>query len=416
VRTRRLVLAALVLVAAACSSESSSSSPTEAVESSTAAPTTAATTAPVTIASTAAPTTAATTAPPTTVPVDIGEAKVSATQAGDYAAFAERGPYDVVADEVEVNGRPVTVWIPVIEGSGPPATYDLRLFLPEAERPKVADAESSIFIQQALTNGELAPGPHPVVLFSHGFAGYRHQSTFLTTHLASWGMVVASPQHPSRDLTAVLTGATDPQDDVTDLSSTLDWLLSESPYSDELDATRISVVGHSAGGGAAIRLSASDDRVGSYVSLTTGIRDPADAAGLADKPSLFMLGTADVIIPPESPRNAFAAAPTPTYLVELDNVTHVGFMDFCTQRDADGRDPLQLAQTAGVVVPDVILRLVADGCDASHTAADLAWPPINTATTAFLMNQFIEEAAPLDAMQFVVPTAEFPIVTQERVS
>ena len=46
-------------------------------------------------------------------------------------------------------------------------------------------------------------GPYPLVLFSHGFAGYRLQSTFLTTHLASWGFVVAAVEHPYRNLTAV---------------------------------------------------------------------------------------------------------------------------------------------------------------------------------------------------------------------
>jgi hypothetical protein len=35
-------------------------------------------------------------------------------------------------------------------------------------------------------------GPFPLVLFSHGSVGYRLQSTFLTTHLASGGFVVAS--------------------------------------------------------------------------------------------------------------------------------------------------------------------------------------------------------------------------------
>lgn len=35
----------------------------------------------------------------------------------------------------------------------------------------------------------------PLVLFSHGLGGFRRQSTFLTTHLASHGYVVAAPDH-----------------------------------------------------------------------------------------------------------------------------------------------------------------------------------------------------------------------------
>lgn len=31
-------------------------------------------------------------------------------------------------------------------------------------------------------------GPFPVVMFSHGYGGYPEQSTFLTDHLATWGL------------------------------------------------------------------------------------------------------------------------------------------------------------------------------------------------------------------------------------
>ena len=55
-------------------------------------------------------------------------------------------------------------------------------------------------------DAEVADGAFPVVLFSHGFTGIRVQSSFLMSHLASWGMVVVAPEHPSRDLTNVLGG------------------------------------------------------------------------------------------------------------------------------------------------------------------------------------------------------------------
>ena len=52
----------------------------------------------------------------------------------------------------------------------------------------------------------VATGRYPLVVFSHGYAGFRDQSTFLTAFLASWGFVVAAPDHYSRDLTEVLGG------------------------------------------------------------------------------------------------------------------------------------------------------------------------------------------------------------------
>ena len=45
---------------------------------------------------------------------------------------------------------------------------------------------------------------YPVVIFSHGFAGYPEQSLDITTHLASWGFVVAAPDHVERSLDGIL--------------------------------------------------------------------------------------------------------------------------------------------------------------------------------------------------------------------
>ena len=41
----------------------------------------------------------------------------------------------------------------------------------------------------------VAQGRFPLVVFSHGYGGLRTQSSFLTAHLASWGFVVAAPDH-----------------------------------------------------------------------------------------------------------------------------------------------------------------------------------------------------------------------------
>jgi predicted dienelactone hydrolase len=38
-------------------------------------------------------------------------------------------------------------------------------------------------------------GPFPIVVYSHGFGGFRQVVTAHTTQLASWGFVVASTDH-----------------------------------------------------------------------------------------------------------------------------------------------------------------------------------------------------------------------------
>src|SRR5262245_59603704 len=49
--------------------------------------------------------------------------------------------------------------------------------------------------QEAVRSAAPRPGRYPLVLFSHGLGGHRRQSTFLCTHLASHGYVVAAVDH-----------------------------------------------------------------------------------------------------------------------------------------------------------------------------------------------------------------------------
>ena len=123
-------------------------------------------------------------------------------------------------------------------------------------------------------------GPFPLVLFSHGFAGYRLQSTFLTTHLASWGFVVATVEHPYRNLTAVFgdlsafadTIGTDRSPDVEQLLGAIDIVEAES--NEPASAIHGLAVDTSTSGRSATRWGASrcsprrrDPRIESYVAL-----------------------------------------------------------------------------------------------------------------------------------------------------
>jgi dienelactone hydrolase len=234
--------------------------------------------------------------------------------------------------------RPVTVWYPAVAGSEagrPKATYDLRSFLPAAEQAKVAASTSAVFTMDAFADLPAAPGSFPLVVFSHGLGGYRQQSSFLTTALASWGFVVAAPEHRSRDLTAVLEGrlAAGPSD-VDDLRQTIALLAAESARAGSslqgrVDATRLALVGHSAGGGAAFQL-ADDPSAG--VDAVVGLAPAISAEQPALRrpvPSLTLAGTGDVVIPPSRVDVAWQAVASPKRLVTLGGVTHLGFMDTC---------------------------------------------------------------------------------------
>ena len=120
-----------------------------------------------------------------------------------------------------------------------------------------------------------APGRYPLVVFSHGYAGFRDQSTFLTARLASWGFIVAAPDHYSRDLTEVLggpTGATAKTTDVQDLKATIALMRAQnasgtSPFYRHVDLSLIGAVGHSAGGAAVEALAATDPQVKTFIGL-----------------------------------------------------------------------------------------------------------------------------------------------------
>jgi len=89
------------------------------------------------------------------------------------------------------SGRPLPteVWYPASEefrgkdvAEGTRDNYELVPGLPPGWQEAVRDAEAR-------------KGPFPLVVFSHGFGGHRRQSTFLCTHLASHGYVVAAVDH-----------------------------------------------------------------------------------------------------------------------------------------------------------------------------------------------------------------------------
>ena len=260
----------------------------------------------------------------------------------------------------------------------------------------MAEAPFSTAAYPELPAAEPEGQPFPLVLFSHGFCGYRQQSSFLTTTIASWGFVVAAPEHAARDLAACLSGTIGQgaTTDVQDLRAAIPILEAENlkedgPLATIVDTTRLAVVGHSAGGSAAIQMSG-DPNVATYVALAAG-SGPAPAATAG----LYVAGDADVIAPAATIEQWWTTSvPSPKQLAVLGGVTHLGFMDLCTIA-ADQGGVFQVAERSGVAIPDVIAHLTADGCSPSHTPATTAWPAIRHLTIAQLRSAFGIDAAPV---------------------
>ena len=142
--------------------------------------------------------------------------------------YTEAGPYPVGVTSLELAaGNKVEVWYPAVDGTTGAEFYDTRDFVPPAIKALLTADVPARYDYTAGRDADVADGQFPVVLFSHGYSGMRFQSTFLTAHLASWGMVVAAPDHWSRDLFHVLSAPVGDRDSATgELLGALDLVTS----------------------------------------------------------------------------------------------------------------------------------------------------------------------------------------------
>ncbi len=145
-------------------------------------------------------------------------------------------------------------------------------------------------------------GPYPVLIFSHGWNGFRQQSTFLMQELASHGYVVIALEHPyGARLTVFPDGSLIPNDPQAlpkgkpdaeyeaagrilvgqwtgDLSYALDYfegLNQQDPdniLTNLMDMNKVGAFGHSTGGGAAIQFCGVDERCKTGVTLDAFMR------------------------------------------------------------------------------------------------------------------------------------------------
>ena len=339
-----------------------------------------------------------TTAAPTTIPD-------AATMA---ALYTEAGPYPVGVTSLELAaGNKVEVWYPAIEGTTGTDSYDMRDFIPEAISALLTADVPAVYEYPAGRDAGAATGTFPVVLFSHGSSGIRFQSTFLTAHLASWGIIVAAPDHWSRDLFHTLSAPVgDRNSSVTELLETLDLITAENVRSGSrlegmVDAERVVAMGHSAGGGTILG-AALDDRIDGYISLASGAlgmgSDSSAAPALPNKPSFFIAGALDAIISAEeSTRPSFEAVPGPSRLWIIDGVGHNGFDDFCTFGNGSGIIGVAIASGLGPLLESLggLKRLGEDGCLPPAQPVDLGFPIIRHAVVAQLRFWFGDDASPM---------------------
>lgn len=227
------------------------------------------------------------------------------------------------------------------------ATQDRFAVLPGAE----------LLHQAAVRDADAHSGRHPLVLYSHASGGHRRQSSFLCTHLASHGFVVAAADHTGNtaaDFAAraervaageVLTPAEGERrlrriiaDRVPDLRFLLDQLLggANGDVADHIDGQRIGVIGWSFGGWAALAALEVDDRFRAALALApAGNSKPLPGiipatltfAWKRAVPTMFLIAEKDRFTPLSGQYELFERTPSTKWMFVLRHADHQHFAD-----------------------------------------------------------------------------------------
>ena len=210
--------------------------------------------------------------------------------------------------------------------------------------------------QEAVRDAASRVGSFPLVVFSHGFGAHRRQSSFLCTHLASHGYVVAAMDHTGNTIMemvqmmmAAQMGAAEPPDPAAilseiiparpaDVSFVIDRLLAGAAEGlPGIDAERIGMSGHSFGGWTTLMVAGRDRRIRAALPLAPAggwsplpsrpLTDALDFAWGRDVPTLFLVADSDTILPLRGMRELLARTSSTKRMVILANADHMHFCD-----------------------------------------------------------------------------------------
>lgn len=334
----------------------------------------------------------------------------------EYDPFA-RGPHPVGVRTIEVADAerdrmvPVEVWYPATDRYAgqdvDDATRDAFELMPGLPATR----------QDAVRDAEPADGLFPAVIFSHGFAGHRRQTTHLCTHLASHGYAVAAPDHVGNTvadvMAMIMNGVTmadagayvaqSAADRPLDAMRALDALLA----GDAGIAVRddgAGMTGHSFGGWTTLQTAGRDDRIVAAVPLAPagGIteRSFGPAVSMADLldlswsrsvPTLMIVADEDAVLPIDGMRDLLGRGASIERMVVIGNADHFHFCDGA-EMVHDMMAPMMAGQTkpSSEFVPGAHAYDVTNGLGLAHFDAVLRHRP---EAVAFLERDPVEVLA-----------------------
>jgi predicted dienelactone hydrolase len=299
------------------------------------------------------------------------------------------------------------IWYPAIDDGGAPESYDLLTFVPDEVKPQFDGVDLGVLATTAVRDARMDEdhGPYPVVLFSHGNAAIRVQSTFFTVPLASHGYVVMSPDHEGNTLmdTESLRGPDGRLvidygnlleslfDRPKDLSFLLDRLEHDKDEVAKIaDLGRVGASGHSFGAVTTLRSGALEPRLDALVPMAPGayliswldIETPLDDL---DQPVMLHGGGLDATTEPIAVDSVWEHVTKPGQYLQLPTAGHFTYTDFC-----------ELDQEAIKAATEYGLGdILEDGCGDDNLEAQEAYRVVNNFSIG-LFNRWLRDSPGTD--------------------
>ena len=344
-----------------------------------------------------------------------GNGSIASTPAN--RAFTDAGPYATGTRRVTLaDGDQAQLWYPVdrsaVVGR---ATYSITpaSWIPpsEADEPALAPLDVTVptgaYLDAPIATGPSSdPAGYPVVVFASSSGGTPDESSFLTGHLATWGMVVVAPDLRTNDLQSELVPptpvATAPSAASTLSASTmeLDTALAylqasesdrTSTFHNRLDLHRVGVVGFGSGGGAAVTMASLNPSVRTYVALAPTAANTATIT----KPGLVMYGSNDLVNLPATVQQLWAGLATPKRLIVIADAGYNVFDDYCQVIVGGQRLGSELSTDSGNQQLRSLGTKDLDGCASPDLSPLAARPLIQHAVTAQLRYGLGIDATPV---------------------
>lgn len=202
-------------------------------------------------------------------------------------------------------------------------------------------ALDATFTSHAVRDARMRDGKFPLIVFSHGNGGVRHQSSFWCDHMASHGYIVAAPDHTGNSTVTVVEGRLvlyNPNGQEAsaghrpqDISFVIDRMEAmnrgeDSRFAGRVDLDRVGVAGHSFGGYTAAAVINTDPRVKAIIAMTPVMPERTNYT----TPVMVMVATEDAtigVLGNEKARRYFEESRGPHYLLEITDAGHYSFTD-----------------------------------------------------------------------------------------